>query len=107
MNSLRRMRAPPEFQDVLRLRWRTMPIKAPLRCSLTTNALSRHDQHRGRRQTGWEKMDRRVRELAVLTGLSAVICGVAFASDYYIAATMFAALTCTTAVLAVVTRNFW
>jgi hypothetical protein len=52
-------------------------------------------------------MDRRVRELAVLTGLSAVICGVAFASDYYIAATMFAALTCTTAVLAVVTRNFW
>jgi hypothetical protein len=52
-------------------------------------------------------MDRRVRELAVLTGLSAVICGVAFAFDYYVAAVMFAALTCTIAVVAVVVRNFW
>jgi hypothetical protein len=52
-------------------------------------------------------MNRRVSELIVLTGLSAVICGVAFAFDYYVATAVFAALTCTTGVLAVAVRNFW
>jgi hypothetical protein len=38
-------------------------------------------------------MDRRLRELALLTGVSAVICGIAFTFDYYVAAAVFAALT--------------
>jgi hypothetical protein len=52
-------------------------------------------------------MDGRVRELTVLTGLSAVICGTAFAFDYYLAAAIFAAFTCSIGVLAVVVRNFY
>ena len=47
-------------------------------------------------------MDRRVRELMVLTGLSALICGIAFASDYNLPTAVFAALTCTIGVLTVV-----
>jgi len=47
-------------------------------------------------------MDRRVRELIALTGLSALICGAAFASGYVITTTAFAALTCTIGVLAIV-----
>jgi hypothetical protein len=46
-------------------------------------------------------MDRRLRELIALTALSAVLCGIAFATDYYLTTAAFAALTCTIGVLAV------
>jgi hypothetical protein len=46
-------------------------------------------------------MDRTLRELIALTGLSALICGVAFASGYVVPTAIFAAMTCNICLLAV------
>jgi hypothetical protein len=52
-------------------------------------------------------MASRLGELIILTVLSALIGGIAFAFDYYLPAAVFAGVTCTIGTLAVVVRNFW
>jgi len=50
-------------------------------------------------------MDERVLELMLLAALSAFLCGTAFYVGYPIATAIFAALTCSTAVVAVALRR--
>jgi hypothetical protein len=50
-------------------------------------------------------MDRTVLEVIALTGLSAVICGVAFALDDIVATAIFAVMTCTIGLIAVALRQ--
>ena len=50
-------------------------------------------------------MDERAFELMLLAALSAFLCGTAFYLGHQIATAMFAALTCSTAVVAVALRR--
>jgi hypothetical protein len=51
-------------------------------------------------------MDARVRELVILALLSAFLCSIALAYHYQFATSLFAALTCTTGVIAVALKKF-
>jgi hypothetical protein len=50
-------------------------------------------------------MDRTLLEVIALTGLSAVICGVAFAFDYVVPTAIFAVMTCTIGLIALALRQ--
>jgi hypothetical protein len=52
-------------------------------------------------------MDQRVRELVILALLSAFLCSIAWSYGHQLATALFAALTCTTGVIAVALRKIY